>query len=134
MDIAKSNNLAGDFWGGLAAMLVALPSAIAFGATIYATLGGSYAAYGALAGILGATALGLVASVMGGTNRLITAPCAPAAAVMTAFAIEQINNGTPVEALLLLLTVLGLAAGLLQLTFGLAGLGRLIKYMPYPVV
>jgi sulfate permease, SulP family len=134
MDIAKSNNLAGDFWGGLAAMLVALPSAIAFGATIYATLGGSYAAYGAVAGILGATALGLVASVMGGTNRLITAPCAPAAAVLTAFAIEQIDNGTPVEAVLLLLTVLGLAAGLLQLTFGLVGLGRLIKYMPYPVV
>ena len=36
--------------------------------------------------------------------------------------------------MLLLLTVLGLAAGLLQLIFGLAGLGRLIKYMPYPVV
>ena len=134
MDSAKRNDLAGDFWGGLAAMLVALPSAIAFGAAIYATLGDSYAAYGALAGILGATALGLVASVMGGTNRLITAPCAPAAAVLTAFAIEQINHGTPVEVLLLLLTVLGLAAGLLQLAFGLAGLGRLIKYMPYPVV
>jgi SulP family sulfate permease len=134
MDSAKSNNLAGDFWGGLAAMLVALPSAIAFGATIYASLGGSYAAYGAVAGILGATALGLVASVMGGTNRLITAPCAPAAAVLTAFAIEQMQSGTPDTAVLLLLTVLGLAAGLLQLGFGLAGLGRLIKYMPYPVV
>jgi len=35
---------------------------------------------------------------------------------------------------LLLLTVLGLSAGVLQLAFGLAGLGRLIKYMPYPVV
>ena len=80
----KLENLAGDFWGGFAAMLVALPSAIAFGVTIYASLGGSYAAYGALAGILGATALGLVASSMGGTNRLITAPCAPAAAVHSA--------------------------------------------------
>jgi len=130
----KTNTLAGDFWGGMAAMLVALPAAIAFGVTIFATLGGSYAAYGALAGILGATALGLVASLFGGTNRLITAPCAPAAAVLSAFAIEQIQRGTPVEAILLLLTVLGLSAGLLQLTFGLVGLGRLIKYMPYPVV
>ncbi|MEO8103573.1 MAG: SulP family inorganic anion transporter [Betaproteobacteria bacterium] len=129
-----NKNLAGDFWGGLAAMLVALPAAIAFGVTIYATLGGSFAAHGALAGILGATALGLVASLLGGTNRLITAPCAPAAAVLSAFAIELIQRGTPVEAILLLLTVLGLAAGLLQLLFGLAGLGRLIKYMPYPVV
>ncbi|MFY9327427.1 MAG: SulP family inorganic anion transporter [Georgfuchsia sp.] len=124
----------GDFWGGLTAMLVALPSAIAFGVTIYATLGGSYAAYGALAGILGATALGLVASVMGGTKRLITAPCAPAAALLTAFAIEHIQGGTPAAAVVLLLTVLGLAAGLLQIIFGSIGLGQLIKYMPYPVV
>lgn len=35
---------AGDFWGGLAAMLVALPSAIAFGVTIYSPLGASHAA------------------------------------------------------------------------------------------
>ncbi|MCY7387789.1 MAG: cyclic nucleotide-binding domain-containing protein [Burkholderiales bacterium] len=130
----KNKHLAGDFWGGMAAMLVALPAAIAFGVTIFSALGGTYAAYGALAGILGATALGLVASLLGGTNRLITAPCAPAAAVLSAFAIEQIQRGTPAEAILLLLTVLGLSAGLIQLIFGLVGLGRLIKYMPYPVV
>lgn len=130
----KPNHLAGDFWGGLAAMLVALPAAIAFGVTIFAALGGNYAAYGALAGILGATALGLVAPLMGGTNRLITAPCAPAAAVLSAFAIEQVQRGTPADAVVLLLTVLGLSAGLLQWIFGVVGLGRLIKYMPYPVV
>ncbi len=124
----------GDFWGGLAAMLVALPSAIAFGVTIYSPLGGSYAAHGALAGILGATALGLIAPVLGGTNRLITAPCAPAAAVLSAFIIEYLGNGNPLEAALILLTVLGLMAGLLQVAYGAVGLGRLIKYMPYPVV
>ncbi len=130
----KTNNLAGDFWGGMAAMLVALPAAIAFGVTIFSALGSNYAALGALAGILGATALGLVASLMGGTNRLITAPCAPAAAVLSAFAIEQIQRGSPAEAIILSLTVISLTAGLLQLLFGLIGLGRLIKYMPYPVV
>src|SRR5450759_1216515 len=83
----------GDFWGGLAAMLVALPSAIAFGVTIYSPLGASYAAQGALAGILGVTALGLIAPAWGGTNRLITAPCAPAAAVLSAFAIEFMHGG-----------------------------------------
>ena len=125
---------AGDFWGGLAAMLVALPAAIAFGVAIYASLGGSYSAYGALAGILGATALGLVASVMGGTKRLITAPCAPAAALLAAFAIERMQDGTPDTTVVLLLTVLGITAGLLQIFFGSIGLGQLIKYMPYPVV
>ena len=45
---------------GLAAMLVALPSAIAFGVTILSPLGHEYAAQGAIAGILGATAIGLI--------------------------------------------------------------------------
>jgi sulfate permease, SulP family len=132
--IEKPGSLAGDFWGGLAAMLVALPSAIAFGVTVYASLGGSFAAYGALAGILGTTALGLVASVAGGTQRLITAPCAPAAAVLSAFAIQQAAQGTPVATILLLLVVLALMTGMLQMIFGFVGLGGLIKYMPYPVV
>jgi SulP family sulfate permease len=39
-------------------MLVALPSAIAFGVTIYASIGPAYAGLGALAGILGATLSG----------------------------------------------------------------------------
>ncbi len=125
---------AGDFWGGLAAMLVALPSAIAFGVTIFSPLGASQAAQGALAGILGATALGLIAPTLGGTNRLITAPCAPAAAVLAAFALEFMNGGGEVAEAMLLLSVLGLAAGLLQVLFGTVRLGQLIKYMPYPVV
>ncbi len=125
---------AGDFWGGLAAMLVALPSAIAFGVTIYSPLGADYAAQGALAGILGVIALGIVAAAMGGTNRLITAPCAPAAAVGSAFAIDYMHNGGKPETALLLLMMLGLIGGALQVLFGTARLGQLIKYMPYPVV
>ncbi len=124
----------GDLWGGLAAMLVALPSAIAFGVTIYSPLGASYAAQGALAGILGATALGLIAPALGGTNRLITAPCAPAAAVLSAFAIEFMHGGGNIESALLMVSMLGLLAGLLQILFGTMRIGQLIKYMPYPVV
>jgi len=124
----------GDFWGGLAAMLVALPSAIAFGVTIYAPLGGSYAAMGAIAGILGVVTIGIVAAVLGGTTRLISAPCAPAAAVLSAFVIEYMSKGVHVDMLLLMLIMLGLLAGVIQVIFGAIGLGRLIKYMPYPVV
>ena len=125
---------AGDFWGGLAAMLVALPSAIAFGVTIYSPMGASYAAQGALAGILGVTALGLIAPALGGTNRLITAPCAPAAAVLSAFVIEFMHGSGNIEAALLMVSMLGLLAGTLQIIFGTVRLGQLIKYMPYPVV
>ena len=124
---------AGDFWGGLAAMLVALPSAIAFGVTIYSPLGTSYVAQGALAGILGVLALGLIAPVLGGTNRLITAPCAPAAAVLSAFVIAFIHDGGSIESALLMVSLLGLLAGILQILFGALSLGKLIEYMPYPV-
>ncbi len=41
-------NLSGDIWGGFAAMLVALPSAIAFGVTIFSPLGAEFGAKGAL--------------------------------------------------------------------------------------
>ena len=125
---------AGELWGGVSAMLVALPSAIAFGVTIFAPLGPLYAAQGAAAGILGATAIGVVAPALGGTSRLISAPCAPAAAVLSALAINLTNQHLPPDAIVLMLAVVGLLTGLLQLGFGAIRLGRLIKYMPFPVV
>ncbi|CAA7611611.1 Sulfate permease and related transporter [Candidatus Terasakiella magnetica] len=130
----QRRNVAGDAWGGLAAMLVALPSAIAFGVAIFSPLGGTLAAQGALAGILGATALGLVSPLLGGSTRLITAPCAPAAAVLSALAIEFARQGMAAEMVLLLLSLIGLLAGAIQIGLGLAGIGRLIKYIPFPVV
>jgi sulfate permease, SulP family len=128
------DGLAGDLWGGLAATLVALPSAIAFGVTILSPLGSGYAAQGAVSGILGATAIGLVAASFGGTQRLISAPCAPAAAVLSALAIDLSQKGVAPDSALFVLTLVGLTCGIFQLLFGFIGLGRLIKYMPYPVV
>ena len=130
----RQHVLAGDLWGGLAAMLVALPSAIAFGVAIVAPLGGSLGAQGAVAGILGATALGLVAPLVGDRTRLITAPCAPAAAVLSALAAGFAQGGMPAEKALLLLGLIGLFAGLIQIALGLTGIGKLIKFIPFPVV
>ncbi len=130
----KRENFSGDFWGGTAAMLVAMPSAIAFGVTIYAVIGGHYGAYGAIAGILGVVAMGIVASLLGGTNRLISAPSAPAAAVMSAFALEYISKDFGPDIVFVMLMIVGLFSGLIQILFGTIGLGKLIKYMPFPVV
>ena len=131
---SKRKQVPGDFWGGLAAMLVALPAAIAFGVTVYAAIGPAYAAYGALAGIIGATVIGLVASTLGGTDRLISAPCAPAAAVLSAFAIELVSQGVSPGSIVLLLIMLGVLTGMVQMMLGFVGVGKLIKYIPYPVV
>jgi SulP family sulfate permease len=133
-DFFKKLYQAGDFWGGFAAMLVALPASIAFGVTIYSAIGPTHAALGAFAGIIGATVIGLVASTFGGTDRLISAPCAPAAAVLSAFAIGMVHDGVPAGNIVLMLLMLGILAGGFQVLFGFVGLGRLIKYIPYPVV
>jgi len=127
-------NLTGDMWGGFAAMLVALPSAIAFGVTIFSPLGAEFGARGALAGMLGVAALGLIAATFGGTQRLISAPCAPAAAVLSALTIQMTQQGAGVGAVLLTLFMVAFTSSLIQISFGLLRIGELIKYMPFPVV
>ncbi len=127
----------GDFWGGLASMFVALPSSIAFGIAVYTTLDPGFAGQGAMAGILGAGALGIVASMIGRNGGLISAPCAPAAAVLTALIIGLLSNGAFAARgtdIPLLITLTIFFAALFQLFYGLIGWGRLIKFIPYPVV
>ncbi len=136
----RRQQLAGDLWGGLAAALVALPSSLAYGVSVYSLLGPAHLAQGVRAGILGAIGVGLVAPLLGGAPRLISAPSAPAAAVMAALA-TSLLAGTPGAAgavspghIVALLALVGLFAGCLQLFYGFVGGGRLIKYIPYPVV
>ncbi|MBF0426532.1 MAG: SLC26A/SulP transporter family protein [Magnetococcales bacterium] len=135
-----SRALSGDFWGGLAAMLVALPSAIAYGVAAYADLGHDYVAFGAMSGLLGTVILGLIAPALGGAPRLITAPCAPAAALLAALIVRLLAGDIalagpfPPERILLLVTTVGVLAATLQFLFGAMGGGRIIKYIPFPVV
>jgi SulP family sulfate permease len=117
-------------------MLVSLPASLAFGVAIYAPLGPAYAGQGALAGILGAAVIGIVTPLLGGTERLVSAPCAPAAAVMGALALQLSSGRGAVapERVILLLTLAALVSGALQVLYGALGGGTLIKYVPYPVV
>ena len=127
-------HLSGDLWGGFAAMLVALPSAIAFGVTIFSPLGSTFGAQGALAGMLGVTVLGFVAAAFGGTQRLISAPCAPAAAILTAVTIELSRQAIEPSTIVISLFLIALTCGLLQIAFGFLQIGKLIRFMPYTVV
>lgn len=119
-------------------MLVALPASLAFGVAIYSAADPGLASRGALAGIVGAAVIGIVAPLAGGTERLISAPCAPAAAVMSALAAELAAGspagGAGLERVILLMAIAALASGALQIGYGLLGGGTLIKYIPYPVV
>ncbi|MEN9712316.1 MAG: hypothetical protein RLY90_577 [Pseudomonadota bacterium] len=134
MENKNSTHWSGDAWGGFAAMLVALPSAIAFGVTIFSPMGSDFAAKGALSGMLGVAALGLIAAALGGTQRLISAPCAPAAAVLSALTIQMMQVHSDAASILLTLFLVSIASALVQISMGLLRIGELIKFMPFPVV
>lgn len=132
---AEPAGFAGEFWGGLASMLVALPSSIAFGVLIYSAIGPDHAGAGALAGIVGAAVLGVVAPLVGRNGGFITAPCAPAAAVLAAMAAALTTESElPPERVFALLALTALVSALLQVVYGVARAGRLIKFIPYQVV
>lgn len=125
----------GDVWGGVAAMLVAFPSAIAFGVVIFTAASPSLAGAGAFAGLVGAAALGITAPLVGRNAAFVTAPCAPAAAVMSGLAAGlAAGGGASMERLLGLLVVAALVSAALQVAYGLLGVGKLIKFIPFQVV
>lgn len=123
-----------DIWGGLAAMLVALPSAIAFGVLVFSAIDPRLAGEGALFGMLGSAALGLVAPLVGRTPALVSAPCAPSAAILAGLAADLVAGGVDTGRIPGLLVLTALFSALLQITYGLVRGGRFIKYIPYPVV
>jgi len=116
----------GDLFGGLTAGIVALPLALAFGVS---------SGLGPSAGLYGAIFVSFFAALFGGTNTQISGPTAPMTAVsMVVIAgIIALNDGDVNKALPAILTVF-LLAGLFQIGLGVIGLGKYIKYIPYPVV
>ncbi|MEW2920498.1 SulP family inorganic anion transporter [Muricauda sp. ANG21] len=119
-------HLKGDLFGGITAGIVALPLALAFGVS---------SGLGPSAGLYGAIFISFFAALFGGTNTQISGPTAPMTAVsMVVIAgIVAINDGDMNQALPAILTVF-LLAGFMQIGLGLIGLGKYIKYIPYPVI
>jgi len=119
-------NIKGDAFGGITAGIVALPLALAFGVS---------SGLGPSAGIYGAIFISFFAALFGGTNTQISGPTAPMTAVSMVVIASIIanNNGSIEQALPAILTVF-LLAGLMQVGFGAIGLGKYIRYIPYPVV
>ncbi|MCO4778885.1 MAG: SulP family inorganic anion transporter [Flavobacteriaceae bacterium] len=116
----------GDFFGGITAGIVALPLALAFGVT---------SGLGPDAGLYGAIFIGIFAALFGGTPTQISGPTAPMTAVslLVISGIVAANDGDVSKALPIILGVF-LLAGLIQIALGFAGVGKYIRYIPYPVV
>ena len=116
----------GDLFGGITAGIVALPLALAFGVS---------SGLGPSAGLYGAIFISFFAALFGGTPTQISGPTAPMTAVSMVIiaSIIAVNDGSVEQAMPAILTVF-LLAGLMQIGLGLVGLGKYIRYIPYPVV
>ena len=129
------NNLSGDFFGGTAAMLVGLPSTIAYGLISFAPLGKEFASVAAVGSILGTITFGILASILRGTKSLISVPSAAAAAVLSVFVAELVHKGSiPLDVIPVYVMLLTVLSGVVQFVIGNFGGGKFIKYIPYPVI
>ena len=125
-DYVTFKHIRGDFFGGITAGIVALPLALAFG---------EQSGLGAAAGLFGAIVIGFFASLFCSTQQQISGPTAPmtAVSVVVISQIVQAFNGNVESALPSILMVFFLA-GVFQVLLGIIGVGKYIKYIPYPVI
>ncbi|MBQ1797650.1 MAG: SulP family inorganic anion transporter [Prevotella sp.] len=136
MAFIKTNNIKGDIFGGITAGIVALPLALAFGIQAFGGIDSPEASsIGALAGLVGATLLGFLASLFGGTHSQISGPTGPMT-VITASIISGAwtASGGNIGTVLIAMSLAGIFCGLFQILFGLIRIGKYVRYIPYPVL
>jgi SulP family sulfate permease len=124
-DIFNPKTLSGDVFGGLTAAVVALPLALAFGVQ---------SGMGAIAGLYGAIALGILAALFGGTKTQISGPTGPMVVVSAAIISGEIAIYGSLELAFGTIIATFVLSGVFQIIMGLLGIGKYIRYMPYPVV
>ncbi|SFZ97571.1 Sulfate permease [hydrothermal vent metagenome] len=121
----NKETLPGDIFGGLTAAIVALPLALAFGVQ---------SGMGAIAGLYGAIALGIFAALLGGTKTQISGPTGPMVVVSALVVSTEIARYGSLEDAFGAIIATFILAGIFQILMGIMGIGKYIRYMPYPVV
>jgi SulP family sulfate permease len=105
-----------DVVAGLTVGVVALPLALAFGITT---------GLGAAAGLTTAIVAGLVAGVFGGSNLQVSGPTGAMTVVLVPL-VARFGAGSVV--------LVGVMAGVLVVAAGLFRVGRVLAYVPWPVI
>lgn len=106
----------GDVVAGLTVGVVALPLALAFGITT---------GLGAAAGLTTAIVAGLVGAIFGGSNVQVSGPTGAMTVVLVPLVARYGADAV---------VIVGVMAGILVVAAGLLRLGRVLAYIPWPVV
>ena len=124
-NIFDFSNLKGDVTGGLVAGVVALPLDLAFGVQ---------SGLGAISGLYGAIAVGILAALFGGTATQASGPTGPMTVVSAALVANAIEVAGSLQDAMGIILLSFLVGGALQIVFGLINIAGYIKYFPYPVI
>ena len=129
-----------DLIGGMTAAMTALPVELVYGLFAVAPMGTAFASHGLRAALLCCILGGIIGFTLRTTGGMITGS-RPAAALILGTLAANLLSHVDIQAtvdpagttflLVLLCTVL---AGVFQYLFGLAGVGRALKFVPYPVI
>jgi len=120
-----SKHFKGDIVGGLVAGVIALPLALAFGVQ---------SGLGAAAGIYGGVAVGIFAALFGGTPTQASGPTGPMTVVAASIVLFASTAMGSIENGMGIILMCFLAGGIFQIGLGLLGVGKYIRYFPYPVI
>ena len=132
--------LGDDVLGGLVSAALAVPLAMGYGMFAFTALGDSYFAYGALAGLYAAVAVGIICVLLGDRTTTIYAPRVTTTFLLGALLYHLVHSdadvlrGGNVHLVVLAFFSMVLLAGVFQALFGLVRLGSLIRFTPRPVM
>ena len=134
-------SLSGDLAGGFAATLIAVPQAMSLGILAFAALGPGHASTGVVAALVASVIGNLVAAAtltarcqIVGARASTTTIVAALVATLAAHPAFQVGGAPDVSRILALVFLTIFLSGAFQMAFGLASLGRAIKFVPYPVI
>jgi sulfate permease, SulP family len=140
-DAGSGARFAGEFKGGVASALVSLAIALTLGLLVFGALGADHADLGARAAFSAIVFGAPVASLLGGTpipgaGSRVSSALILAALIASSAADPSLGaSGMPrVEAVVFLGASSLALSGLIQIGLGLARLGTLARFVPYPVV
>ncbi|MCX7024759.1 MAG: SulP family inorganic anion transporter [Spirochaetes bacterium] len=134
-------SLLGDCTGGITAAILAIPGNMVCGLIAFAPLGPEYAKYGIISAMLVSVFTGITAGALGSIRSLITGPQV-STAIIFASVIERLlrtgpfpaGDGRAMTVLLAMAFGAVLLSGVMQALLSVFRAGKLIRYIPYPVI
>ena len=130
----------GDLTGALSGSLASISLTIAQSLIIGGALGGAFSGVGVLISLYGSVLVGLTAVILGGCPFQVAGPRAPTLLVFAALIVQLAHSEAlshlvdPTPAALSLACIAVLICGVLQVFFAVFRLGRLVNYVPLPVM